>query len=117
VIRRVEVHAACHITGGGIAANLARVLPRGMSARVERSTWTPSPVFQVTAGLAGADLADLESTLNLGIGMILVVAPEAADAALGVLRDRRVPAWVAGSIRATEGDAPPSAELTGRHPA
>lgn len=115
VIRQVEVHAACHVTGGGIAANLARVLPVGATARVERSSWTPPPVFQVTAGLAGVDVADLESTLNLGIGMILVVAPESADAAVSLLRERRVPAWVAGSVRTSGQQGVPTAALIGRH--
>jgi phosphoribosylformylglycinamidine cyclo-ligase len=82
---------------------------------VDRATWTPPPVFQVTAGLAGVDVADLESTLNLGIGMILVVAPESADAAVVLLRERQVPAWVAGSVQVTTQPGTATAELTGRH--
>jgi phosphoribosylformylglycinamidine cyclo-ligase len=117
LIRRVEVHAACHVTGGGIAANLARVLPAGATARVERSSWSPPPVFQVTAGLAGAELADLEPTLNLGIGMILVLGAEVADAAVGLLRDRGVPAWVAGSVRIDGRPDGAAATLVGQHPA
>ncbi|TQL46798.1 phosphoribosylformylglycinamidine cyclo-ligase, partial [Homoserinimonas aerilata] len=62
------VHALSHVTGGGIAANLARVLPRGSWAEVERSTWAPHDVFRVLADMGGIDLADTEGTWNLGVG-------------------------------------------------
>ena len=67
-------------SGGGIAANLARVLPRGSWVDVDRSTWSPSPVFRVLADLGGLDLAATEGTWNLGIGFL--AAPEPVIAAL-----------------------------------
>jgi len=76
------VHALSHVTGGGIAANLARVLPTGSWVELERSSWTPAPVFQVLADLGGVPLASTEGTWNLGVGMIAVVA---TDAATGVI--------------------------------
>jgi phosphoribosylformylglycinamidine cyclo-ligase len=63
-----EVATMSHITGGGIAANLSRVLPETVSLDVDRSTWSPNDVFRVLAGWAGHDLKDLESTWNLGLG-------------------------------------------------
>jgi phosphoribosylformylglycinamidine cyclo-ligase len=98
LIRAVEVHAMSHVTGGGLAANLARVLPAGLSARVDRSTWTPAPVFGLVGALGGVAQAELERTLNMGVGMVAVVPAPAADDAVALLTERGVPAWVAGEI-------------------
>ena len=96
------VHALSHVTGGGIAANLARVLPRGAWVEVDRSTWSPDPVFRVLADLGGLALADTEGTWNLGVGMFAVVAPDSASAVTRALEAAGMPAWVAG--RVTVGD-------------
>ncbi len=112
LIAAVEVHAMAHITGGGLAANLARVLPATLSARLDRSTWTSQPIFGLVGRLGGVEQAELERTLNLGVGMVAVVAADAADAAVARLSDRGVPAWVAGEI--VDGDG--SATLSGVHP-
>ena len=61
------------MTGGGLAANLARVLPAGVHAVVDRGTWRPAPVFGLVARLGLVPPADLERTLNLGVGMVAVV--------------------------------------------
>ena len=68
------VRGFSHVTGGGLAANLARVLPADLQATVERSTWSLPPVFQLVAQLGQVPLADLERTLNLGVGMVAIVA-------------------------------------------
>ncbi len=93
------VRAFSHVTGGGLAANLARVLPRDVTAVVDRSAWTPPPVFALVQRLGRVPRADLERTLNLGVGMVAVVAPEHLD---GVLR-RLAPsgAWVLGEVHDT----------------
>jgi phosphoribosylformylglycinamidine cyclo-ligase len=96
------VHALSHVTGGGIAANLARVLPAGASVALERATWSPAPVFRVLAGLGGLALTDVEGTWNLGIGMLAVVAEEAADAVAVRLTGLGVPTWVAGTVSDAE---------------
>jgi len=95
----VDVHAISHVTGGGLAANLARVLPVTVAVDVDRATWTPQPVFGLIGTLGRVDVADLERTFNMGIGMIAVVAADDADAALAVLAERGVPAWVCGTVR------------------
>jgi phosphoribosylformylglycinamidine cyclo-ligase len=102
----VEVHAFSHVTGGGLAANLARVLPRHLGATVERASWSPAPVFGLVREVGGVARADLERTLNMGVGMVAVVAAGDADRARRLLADRGVPAWVAGTV------APGSAEVT-----
>ena len=63
-----------HVTGGGLAANLARVLPEELTATVDRSTWSPAPVFDLVRQVGGVDQADLEMTLNCGVGMVALVA-------------------------------------------
>ena len=92
------VHALSHVTGGGIAANLARVLPRGAWVELDRSTWSPQPVFRVLAEWGGFELADTEATWNLGVGMIAVVSQGAASAVTHALTAAGLPAWVAGRV-------------------
>jgi phosphoribosylformylglycinamidine cyclo-ligase len=92
------VHALSHVTGGGIAANLARVLPVGSWAELDRASWMPAPVFQVLASLGGLDLTETEGTWNLGIGMIAVVAEHAADGVIQRLGTDGFPAWIAGRV-------------------
>ncbi len=105
-----------HITGGGLAANLARVMPRGLVARLERATWTPAPVFGLIAHRGRVARVEMEKTFNMGVGMVAVVAPEDVDRALAVLTARHVPAWVLGDVRAAEDPDGPRAVLHGDHP-
>ncbi|MBO0652195.1 phosphoribosylformylglycinamidine cyclo-ligase [Streptomyces triculaminicus] len=96
--RTAEVHAFSHITGGGLANNLARVIPDGLHATVDRSTWAPGAVFDLVGKLGGVERLELEKTLNMGVGMIAVVPQESVDVALATFADRGVEAWVAGGI-------------------
>lgn len=98
------VRAFSHVTGGGLAANLARVLPRGLEARIDRSTWRIPPIFRVVAELGKVPQPDLERTLNLGVGMVAVVDPSVADAAVAHLKARGVEAWTMGTITAGSAD-------------
>jgi phosphoribosylformylglycinamidine cyclo-ligase len=93
-----EVHAFCHVTGGGLSANLARVLPAGLRAEVDRTTWTPAPIFDLIAARGGVAAEEMERTFNLGVGMMAVVPAAAAGAALELLRARGVDAWPCGEI-------------------
>jgi phosphoribosylformylglycinamidine cyclo-ligase len=93
-----EVHAFCHVTGGGLSANLARVLPAGLRAEVDRTTWTPAPIFDLIAARGGVAAEEMERTFNLGVGMTAVVPAAAAGAALELLRARGVDAWPCGEI-------------------
>ncbi|MCD5309660.1 phosphoribosylformylglycinamidine cyclo-ligase [Kineosporia babensis] len=95
-----ELHAVSHVTGGGLAANLARVLPAGTSADLDRSTWTPQPIFDLLMKLGSVPLLDAEGTFNLGVGMVLVVDQAAAERALALFSDRNLPAWVLGQVSA-----------------
>ncbi|WP_298228689.1 phosphoribosylformylglycinamidine cyclo-ligase [Gryllotalpicola sp.] len=92
------IHALSHVTGGGIAANLARVLPRTSWVEVDRATWSPSRVFRVLSDIAGTSLESAEGTWNLGIGFFAVVAgPVAADVVNRLARDG-IPAWQVGTV-------------------
>ncbi len=123
----VDVHAFSHVTGGGLAANLARVLPAHLHADIDRATWAPQPIFGFIGRLGGVDQQELERTFNLGIGMIAVVPPEAGDRTIRRLTERGVSAWAAGTVRdrqeGEQGDAPAkgggggSASVVGQHPA
>jgi len=73
------VHAAAHITGGGLLENVPRVLPPGLGARIERGTWTEPPIFDEIRRRADATDADMLATFNMGIGMVLVVGPGDVD--------------------------------------
>ena len=108
----VEVHAFAHITGGGLAANLARVLPADVDAVLDRGTWTPPPVFGVLAGHGRVDGAELERVFNQGVGMAAVVSADAADAAIALLAGRGLAAWQLGAVIEGSGQA----RLVGRHP-
>ena len=92
------VHALSHITGGGLAANVARVLPAGLIADVDRASWTVPPVFSTVRELGSVPWEDLEGTLNLGVGMVAVVDPSAVDAVLRVAEGSDIPAWVLGEV-------------------
>ena len=92
------IHALSHITGGGLAANVARVLPAGLIADVDRSSWTVPPVFSTVRELGSVPWEDLEGTLNLGVGMVAVVDPSAVDAVLRVAEGSDIPAWVLGEV-------------------
>ncbi|CAN3981697.1 phosphoribosylformylglycinamidine cyclo-ligase [Kitasatospora purpeofusca] len=98
LIRATEVHAFSHVTGGGLAANLARVIPAGLHARLDRGTWTPLPVFRTVAEVGKVATLEIEKTLNMGVGMVAVVPAHSVDTVLSVLEDRGVESWVLGDI-------------------
>ncbi|MCW3784265.1 phosphoribosylformylglycinamidine cyclo-ligase [Defluviimonas salinarum] len=77
-VRSGGVHALAHITGGGLTENLPRVLPEGLGAEIDLSSWELPPVFRWLAETAGMAEPELLKTFNSGIGMIVVVAPERA---------------------------------------
>ena len=106
-----EVHALAHVTGGGLAANLSRVLPRDTDAVLDRATWQPQPIFGMLADRGRIAAAEMEAVFNMGVGMVAVVSAQGAGKALDLLAARNVPAWAAGEITAGTG----CARLSGRH--
>ena len=110
---RCDVHAYAHITGGGLAGNLARVLPPGADAVLHRGTWRPPTIFGVLARVGAVPPAEMERVFNMGVGMTAVVSRSSTDETLGLLASRGVTAWVLGEIVPGTGEA----QLTGTHPA
>ena len=95
----LDVHAISHVTGGGLAANLARVLPVDVAVDIDRSTWTPQPVFDLVGRLGDVATVDLERTFNMGIGMLAMINAGDAPAGLALLRERGLVAWQCGVVR------------------
>jgi phosphoribosylformylglycinamidine cyclo-ligase len=108
-----DVHAFAHVTGGGLALNLARVLPPHADAALDRAAWSPPPVFGWLAERGGIAGQEMERVFNMGVGMVAVVGAHDTDAALSLLTSRGVPAWLIGEITHGAGVA----RLFGRHPA
>ena len=98
------VHAVSHVTGGGISANLARVLPVGSWVEVDRASWSPDPVFRVLSEWGGLALADTEGTWNLGIGMIAIVEPSTAKVLAEEWTASGIRSWPVGEISMAERD-------------
>ena len=108
------MHGFSHVTGGGLANNLARVVPDALHAVVDRSTWTPGAVFDLVGRTGQVERLELEKTLNMGVGMIAIVPADSVDAALTTLADRGVDSWVAGEIT-ERGTHDSGAALTGNY--
>lgn len=96
--RETRTHAMSHITGGGLAANLERVLPVELTATLDRSTWQLPPIFGLVQEVGQVPTEDLEQTLNCGVGMVSMTAPDDADRAIRVLAARGIDAWVCGEV-------------------
>ena len=116
LVKKLEVHAMSHVTGGGLAANLERVVPESVSVRIDRSTWTPQAIFSLVADVGSVAQADLEQALNMGVGMVALVAPDDADAAIRLLAEHGIDAWIAGDVAdAGVHGAGGTVTLTGAH--
>ena len=113
--RETGTHAMSHVTGGGLAANLARVLPVEVDATIDRGTWTPQPVFDLVRQVGSVSQPDLEATLNCGVGMVALLDPAAVDPAIALLAEHGIRAWAAGEI-GVEAASGGRVVLTGQHP-
>jgi len=92
-----------HITGGGITDNLPRILPQGTAAEVRKGTWPVLPVFEYMREKGKIDEAEMFRTFNMGIGMMLVVAPEDAARVMQHFQSQRETCYEVGSIRRGDG--------------
>ena len=86
LLRVVDVRSIAHITGGGLPGNLVRVLPEGTDAVIERRSWEPPRIFTEIQRLGDVSDDEMRKVFNLGIGMVVVVAPEEAHRTLDLLR-------------------------------
>jgi phosphoribosylformylglycinamidine cyclo-ligase len=111
-IRAGGVHASAHVTGGGLTENVPRILPEGLGAEIELGAWPAMPVFDWLAAAGKIEQAEMLRTFNCGIGMVLVCAPDRADALADLLTTRGEAVSRIGTVVAGEGVA-----YAGRRPA
>jgi phosphoribosylformylglycinamidine cyclo-ligase len=91
---KTDIHAMAHITGGGVIDNVPRVLPEGLAANLDRSTWNIPPIFDALQKAGGIHLEEMWRTFNMGVGMVVIVPADAPtiDAAAGI------PVWRIGEV-------------------
>ncbi|MGH2718609.1 MAG: phosphoribosylformylglycinamidine cyclo-ligase, partial [Actinomycetota bacterium] len=109
LLAALPVHGLSHITGGGIPENLGRILPAGVVAEVEASSWPRPKIFDLIAAAGPVEEAELQRTFNLGIGMIAVVPGPSAEQAMDVLAAAGRRAWPIGRIVA---GGPPAVRIS-----
>ncbi len=101
---RFTIKGLAHITGGGVIENLPRVMPRNLHAKIRRGSWTVPPIFKLIARLGRIDQAEMDRTFNNGLGMVMIAAPDQADAIVQRLRLLKQRAFIIGEIiRGTRG--------------
>jgi phosphoribosylformylglycinamidine cyclo-ligase len=100
LLRALPVHGLAHITGGGLTDNIPRALPHGLEAVLERRSWHRDPVFDWLQSAGRIDTAEMYRTFNCGVGMVVIVPPERAVAAVEFLRARGETASIIGEVRA-----------------
>jgi len=103
LLDRVPVHAFAHITGGGITENLPRVLPAGLNANIDLSSWAFPDIFLWLQEQGNVSQADMLTTFNCGVGMIVCVAPEDEKATLETLQSLGETVFVIGELVESEG--------------
>jgi phosphoribosylformylglycinamidine cyclo-ligase len=103
LVRDGLVHAAAHVTGGGLIENVARALPDGLGAELVAGSWPVPPVFELVRDAAAVSEEDMTATFNMGIGMVLVVPPPRAADVVRRARTARVGAFGIGRVEAGAG--------------
>jgi len=106
LLQHFELKGLAHITGGGITENVPRMLHGGLDAEIETDSWQQGPVFDFLQEHGGIETAEMRRTFNCGVGMVVVVDAEHADAALQALKKLGEDAWRIGRIIAAADDGP-----------
>lgn len=96
------IHGMAHITGGGIADNLVRVVPENCRVTIDKSSWQPHPIFAWLKSLADIEQKEMFQVFNMGLGFILVVDPQAAAQVQAHLTEEQLPHWVIGTVHSGE---------------
>ncbi len=105
-LRGITIKGIAHITGGGFEGNISRILPAGMQAVIETGAWSAPPIFKLIGRLGQVPRKEMYRTLNMGVGMVLVVSPEAATHARRVLPELLTVGYIAqGEGVVLEGEA------------
>ncbi|MDN5935784.1 MAG: phosphoribosylformylglycinamidine cyclo-ligase [Nitrosospira sp.] len=99
LMKRLPVKGLAHITGGGLVENIPRVLPEGVAAVLQKEEWDMPPLFRWLQRQGNVSDSEMHRVFNCGIGMALIVAPELADRAMGILKSAGETVWRIGVIR------------------
>ena len=110
-----NIRTFSHITGGGLADNTARVIPDGLTAVYDRSTWSLPQEMKFLADIAGVPQLDVERTWNVGIGMSAIVDPSVGDLIVRSLAARGMKAWIAGKVEKAAEMGSPRSYLTSEY--
>ncbi|MCX6564450.1 MAG: phosphoribosylformylglycinamidine cyclo-ligase [Candidatus Aminicenantes bacterium] len=97
-MKKVRIKAMAHITGGGFYDNIPRVIPAGLAVRITEGSWPIPPVFRLIQERGGVDEPEMFRTLNMGIGMVLVVGPKEAQTAVALFQKLGHKAWIIGDL-------------------
>ena len=106
LISELDVKGMAHITGGGLVDNVPRVLPENTQAVLHRDSWQMPELFRWLQMTGGVAIAEMVRVFNCGIGMVVIVAPEQADAAIKSLTTQGLKAWVVGEVVERPKNAP-----------
>jgi phosphoribosylformylglycinamidine cyclo-ligase len=98
LVQAGQLVAMAHITGGGLTDNLPRVLPKTLDAEIDTASWEIPALFRFLMEKGGLGIDDARQALNLGVGMVLVVKADQAEAVLTALHEGEEPAWVMGRL-------------------
>lgn len=98
VLDQFEVHGICHITGGGLIDNIARVLPEGCQVQIHLGSWPVLPIFHFIHREGGISVKEMHQVFNMGIGMVLIVSRENFKAVRGLFWENREPCYIIGEI-------------------
>ena len=96
----VRVKGLAHITGGGITENIPRVLPDGLDAEIDTSTWQQGAVFDFLQQHGNIETAEMRRTFNCGVGMVVVISAADEDRAIALLDEHSESAWRIGQVAA-----------------
>jgi phosphoribosylformylglycinamidine cyclo-ligase len=106
LLKKVDVHALAHITGGGLTENLPRVMAQGTKAVIDGKSWPRPPVFDWLQQKGNVAEREMYRTFNCGVGMVVCVAPDDVEYALAVLAEQGETATVIGHIQASDTPEP-----------
>src|SRR5262249_15514608 len=101
----LPIKAFAHITGGGFVDNIPRVLPNNCDVVIRKGSWDMLPIFKMIEARSGVPDEELYQVFNMGIGMVVIVAADKAEAALKFIRSQKHAAWLIGEVVKGKGEA------------
>ena len=103
VLKQIPLHALAHITGGGLLENIPRVLPEGTRAAIKRDSWQLPAVFEWLQTAGNINNTEMYRTFNCGVGMVVIVSADQAEATISAFQQAGETAWLLGNVEASSG--------------